>query len=178
MLIFHLLCLCTGWLWRSNGHQTGLYMDPGWRCEFRSRLWWKNDQNWISQHVRTNNVSFIPFTSTAPVLDDTCPTSGMFLNITMTKQNEIIHHWNGLTVCLYFLFSCQHCGLFCVCFAPHVITTNNMSKEINIGTMFPLIFFSCWAKLFSTGWTFLSPEQKHSLYQTNLQRRQKKVCNF
>ncbi len=40
-----------------------------------------NYQNWISQHVRRNNASFIPFISTAPVQDEnvTCPTS-MFLN--------------------------------------------------------------------------------------------------
>uniref|UniRef100_A0A673IVI1 Serine protease 38-like n=1 Tax=Sinocyclocheilus rhinocerous TaxID=307959 RepID=A0A673IVI1_9TELE len=53
-----------------------------------------NYQNWITQHVGMNNTGFIPFTSTAPVLDETCPTSGMFLNITMTKQNEMIHHRN------------------------------------------------------------------------------------
>uniref|UniRef100_A0A671P6R5 Prostasin-like n=1 Tax=Sinocyclocheilus anshuiensis TaxID=1608454 RepID=A0A671P6R5_9TELE len=36
-----------------------------------------NYQNWITQHVGMNNASFIPFTSTAPVLDETCPTSGI-----------------------------------------------------------------------------------------------------
>uniref|UniRef100_A0A671P6T0 Prostasin-like n=1 Tax=Sinocyclocheilus anshuiensis TaxID=1608454 RepID=A0A671P6T0_9TELE len=66
-----------------------------------------NYQNWITQHVGMNNASFIPFTSTAPVLDETCPTSGMFLNITMTKQNETIHHRNGPTACLHFPFSCH-----------------------------------------------------------------------
>ncbi|KAK2916545.1 hypothetical protein Q8A67_000919 [Cirrhinus molitorella] len=31
-------------------------------------------QNWITQHVGMNNAGFVPFTSTAPVLDETCPT--------------------------------------------------------------------------------------------------------
>ncbi|KAI2666136.1 Polyserase-2 [Labeo rohita] len=34
-----------------------------------------NYQNWITQHVGMNNVGFIPFNSTAPVLDETCPTT-------------------------------------------------------------------------------------------------------
>ncbi|RXN03469.1 transmembrane protease serine 9-like protein [Labeo rohita] len=34
-----------------------------------------NYQNWITQHVGMNNASFIPFNSTAPVLDETCPTT-------------------------------------------------------------------------------------------------------
>ncbi len=46
-------------------------------------------QDWITQHVGMNNAGFIPFNSSAPVLDETCPTSGMFLNIPMTKKK-----WN------------------------------------------------------------------------------------
>ncbi|RXN16152.1 transmembrane protease serine 9-like protein [Labeo rohita] len=34
-----------------------------------------NYQNWITQHVGMNNAGFIHFTSTAPVLDETCPTT-------------------------------------------------------------------------------------------------------
>ncbi|KAK2916546.1 hypothetical protein Q8A67_000920 [Cirrhinus molitorella] len=32
-------------------------------------------QNWITQNARMNNASFVPFTSTAPVLDETCTTT-------------------------------------------------------------------------------------------------------
>uniref|UniRef100_A0A672RQW1 Zgc:165423 n=1 Tax=Sinocyclocheilus grahami TaxID=75366 RepID=A0A672RQW1_SINGR len=49
-------------------------------------------QNWINQHVGLNNTGFIHYASTTPVHNETCPTQRMFLNITMTKQNEIIHH--------------------------------------------------------------------------------------
>lgn len=43
-------------------------------------------QDWINQHVGMNNAGFISFNSSAPVLDETCPTSGMLLNIPMTKK--------------------------------------------------------------------------------------------
>ncbi|XP_026118503.1 prostasin-like [Carassius auratus] len=34
-----------------------------------------NYQNWIYQHVGMNNAGFVPFTSTAPALDETCPSA-------------------------------------------------------------------------------------------------------
>ncbi len=39
----------------------------------------------------------------------------------------------------------------------------------------PSNFVSCWAKLFSIGWIFRAPEQKHSLYQTFTAHTQKSV---
>ncbi|KAL0197307.1 hypothetical protein M9458_005847, partial [Cirrhinus mrigala] len=33
-----------------------------------------NYQNWITQHVGMNNTGFVPFISTAPVQNETCPT--------------------------------------------------------------------------------------------------------
>uniref|UniRef100_A0A673K564 Zgc:165423 n=1 Tax=Sinocyclocheilus rhinocerous TaxID=307959 RepID=A0A673K564_9TELE len=49
-------------------------------------------QNWINQHVGLNNTGFIHYASTTPVHNEACPTQRMFLNMTMTKQNEIVHH--------------------------------------------------------------------------------------
>ncbi|XP_043089539.1 prostasin [Puntigrus tetrazona] len=34
-----------------------------------------NYQNWITQHVGMNNAGFVPFISTAPPLDETCPST-------------------------------------------------------------------------------------------------------
>ncbi|XP_026106167.1 prostasin-like [Carassius auratus] len=34
-----------------------------------------NYQNWIYQHVGMNNAGFVPFTSIAPALDETCPSA-------------------------------------------------------------------------------------------------------
>lgn len=62
-------------------------------------------QQWIRQHVRGNTTGFVTFNSTAPPQDDnvTCsiPPRRMFVNITMTKQNEIIE----ITPYLHFPFS-------------------------------------------------------------------------